>query len=61
MPILIARIDFQMGLITNVQKHPDANFLYVKEIDVGEPTKRTIVSSLVKYIPLENRKVLTMI
>lgn len=63
LPISIARIDIRVGLITNVQKHPDADSLYVEEIDVGEPAKRTVVSGLVKYIPLEemqNRKVLVV-
>jgi Putative tRNA binding domain len=27
--------------------------LYVESIDVGEPEPRTIVSGLVKYVPLE--------
>jgi len=63
LPVSIARIDIRVGLITNVQKHPDADSLYVEEIDVGEPAKRTVVSGLVKYIPLEemrNRKVLVV-
>ncbi|KAH9316289.1 hypothetical protein KI387_024916, partial [Taxus chinensis] len=59
-PVSIARIDIRVGLITKVQKHPDADSLYVEEIDVGEPSPRTVVSGLVKYIPLDemqNRKV----
>lgn len=59
-PVSIARIDIRVGLITKAQKHPDADSLYVEEIDVGEPSPRTVVSGLVKYIPLEqmqNRKV----
>eukprot|EP01018_Ginkgo_biloba_P028836 Gb_31125 [translate_table: standard] len=58
--VSIARIDIRVGLITKVQKHPDADSLYVEEIDVGEASTRTVVSGLVKYIPLEdmqNRKV----
>lgn len=58
--ITIARLDIRVGLITKVQKHPDADSLYVEEIDVGEATPRTVVSGLVKYIPIEemqNRKV----
>uniref|UniRef100_A0A0C9S8I2 methionine--tRNA ligase n=1 Tax=Wollemia nobilis TaxID=56998 RepID=A0A0C9S8I2_9CONI len=59
-PISIARIDIRVGLITKAQKHPDADSLYVEEIDIGEASPRTVVSGLVKYIPLEqmqNRKV----
>ncbi|KAF8014283.1 hypothetical protein BT93_H0195 [Corymbia citriodora subsp. variegata] len=58
--ISITRLDIRVGLITKVQKHPDADSLYVEEIDVGEGQNRTVVSGLVKYIPLEemqNRKV----
>ena len=45
-------------MITKVQKHPDADSLYVEEIDVGEPTPRTVVSGLVKYISLEAMQVM---
>ncbi|KAL9240102.1 hypothetical protein vseg_014360 [Gypsophila vaccaria] len=58
--VTIARLDIRVGLITKVQKHPDADSLYVEEIDVGEAAPRTVVSGLVNYIPLEkmqNRKV----
>ncbi|CAN4107138.1 unnamed protein product [Withania somnifera] len=58
--ISISRLDIRVGLITKAQKHPDADSLYVEEIDVGEALPRTVVSGLVKYIPLEemqNRKV----
>ncbi|CAA6653607.1 unnamed protein product [Spirodela intermedia] len=58
--ISISRLDIRVGLITKVQKHPDADSLYVEEIDVGESSPRTVVSGLVKYIPIDemqNRKV----
>ncbi|KAK9088058.1 hypothetical protein Syun_030452 [Stephania yunnanensis] len=58
--VTITRLDIRVGLIKKVQKHPDADSLYVEEIDVGEESTRTVVSGLVKYIPLEemqNRKV----
>ncbi|KAI4369246.1 hypothetical protein MLD38_017711 [Melastoma candidum] len=58
--ISIARLDIRVGLITKAQKHPHADSLYMEEIDVGEGQNRTVVSGLVKYIPLEemqNRKV----
>ncbi|KAF3456613.1 hypothetical protein FNV43_RR01267 [Rhamnella rubrinervis] len=61
--ITISRLDIRVGLITKAQKHPDADSLYVEEIDVGEGQPRTVVSGLVKYIPLEemqNRKVLVL-
>ena len=37
-------------------KHPDADGLYVEQIDVGEETPRTVVSGLVNYIPIENMR-----
>ncbi|EPS58894.1 hypothetical protein M569_15918, partial [Genlisea aurea] len=58
--ISFSRLDIRVGLIKKVQKHPDADSLYVEEIDVGESVPRIVVSGLVKYIPLEemqNRKV----
>ncbi|XXG87144.1 hypothetical protein AAC387_Pa11g1905 [Persea americana] len=58
--VSVSRLDIRVGLIKKVQKHPDADSLYVEEIDVGEELPRTVVSGLVKYIPLEemqNRKV----
>lgn len=55
--ISIARLDIRVGKITKVQKHPDADALYVEEIDVGEVQPRTVVSGLVKHIPLEEMQV----
>ncbi|GKV28681.1 hypothetical protein SLEP1_g37700 [Rubroshorea leprosula] len=51
--ISITRLDIRVGKILKAQKHPDADSLYVEEIDVGEAQPRTVVSGLVKYIPLE--------
>ncbi|XP_071695811.1 probable methionine--tRNA ligase [Rutidosis leptorrhynchoides] len=58
--LTISRLDIRVGVITQVQKHPDADSLYVEKIDVGEDQPRTVVSGLVKFIRLEdlqNRKV----
>ncbi|RHN64384.1 putative methionine--tRNA ligase [Medicago truncatula] len=58
--ITITRLDIRVGLIKKAEKHPDADSLYIEEIDVGEEQTRTVVSGLVKYIPvdqLQNRKV----
>ncbi|CAM6087122.1 unnamed protein product [Calypogeia fissa] len=52
-PIDVTRLDIRVGLITKVQKHPDADSLYVEEIDVGESAPRTVVSGLVKFIPID--------
>ena len=32
-------------------RHPDADSLYVEEVDVGEDRPRTVISGLVKFIP----------
>ncbi|XP_071695810.1 methionine--tRNA ligase, cytoplasmic-like [Rutidosis leptorrhynchoides] len=58
--LTISRLDIRVGVIAEVQKHPDADSLYVEKIDVGEEQPRTVVSGLAKFIPLEemqNRKV----
>ncbi|KAK7056813.1 G4 quadruplex nucleic acid binding protein [Paramarasmius palmivorus] len=47
-------IDLRVGHILDVKKHPDADGLYVEQIDLGEETgPRTVVSGLVNYIPIE--------
>ncbi|PRD30572.1 UNVERIFIED_CONTAM: Aminoacyl tRNA synthase complex-interacting multifunctional protein 1 [Trichonephila clavipes] len=49
----VSRLDLRIGHILNAKKHPDAESLYVEEIDVGEDKPRTVVSGLVKFVPLE--------
>ncbi|KAH8922192.1 nucleic acid-binding protein [Atractiella rhizophila] len=47
-------IDLRIGKIVEVKRHPDADSLYVEQIDFGEPEgPRTVVSGLVKYVPIE--------
>lgn len=53
LPIDVSRLDFRVGRIVEVSKHPDADSLYVERIDCGEPNPRTVVSGLVKHIPIE--------
>mmetsp|Transcript_47553 Transcript_47553/g.40166 ORF Transcript_47553/g.40166 Transcript_47553/m.40166 type:complete len:845 (+) Transcript_47553:1-2535(+) len=49
----ILRLDLRVGKIVSAEQHPDADSLYVEQIDVGDPEgPRTIVSGLAKYIPL---------
>lgn len=47
-----ARVSFKVGHILKCEMHPDADSLYVSSVDVGEASPRTVVSGLVKYIPL---------
>ncbi|CAB4428840.1 unnamed protein product [Rhizophagus irregularis] len=46
-------LDLRVGHIVKVDKHPDADSLYVEQIDVGEAEPRTVVSGLVNHIPLD--------
>lgn len=49
-----SRLDIRVGKIISVEKHPDADSLYLEKIDVGEPEPRTVVSGLVAYVPQED-------
>lgn len=49
----VSRLNMRIGRIVAVKKHPDADSLYVEEVDVGESKHRTIVSGLVKHVPIE--------
>lgn len=53
LPIDVSRLDFRVGKIVEVAKHPDADSLYVEQIECGESKPRTVVSGLVKHIPIE--------
>ncbi|KAJ2523108.1 G4 quadruplex nucleic acid binding protein [Coemansia sp. RSA 1939] len=46
-------IDLRVGHIIKAEKHPDADALYVEDIEVGEPEPRRVVSGLVRFIPIE--------
>ncbi|KAF6371362.1 aminoacyl tRNA synthetase complex interacting multifunctional protein 1 [Rhinolophus ferrumequinum] len=52
-PIDVSRLDLRIGRIITARKHPDADSLYVEEVDVGEVAPRTVVSGLVNHVPLE--------
>lgn len=45
-PVDISRLDLRVGRILSARKHPDADALYVEEVDVGEDKPRTVVSTL---------------
>ena len=62
-PMDVGRLDMRVGKIVEVSLHPDAESLYLEKIDCGEPNVRTVVSGLVKHIPLnemENRMVIVL-
>lgn len=50
-PLPTGDLDIRVGKILSVEKHPDADSLYVESIDVGEEEPRTIVSGLVAFVP----------
>lgn len=52
-PIDVGRLDMRVGRIVEVGRHPDADSLYLEKIDCGEAAPRTVVSGLVKFIPIE--------
>ncbi|KAI8116006.1 hypothetical protein FF38_06958 [Lucilia cuprina] len=63
LPIDVRRLDLRVGKIVEVGRHPDADSLYLEKIDCGEAQPRTVVSGLVKFVPLEemqNRMVVVM-
>ncbi len=47
------KIDLRVGKINKVESHPEADHLYVLEIDLGEATPRTICSGLAHHIPAD--------
>uniref|UniRef100_A0A8C9DIN1 Aminoacyl tRNA synthetase complex interacting multifunctional protein 1 n=1 Tax=Prolemur simus TaxID=1328070 RepID=A0A8C9DIN1_PROSS len=62
-PVDASRLDLRIGCILSAKKHPDADSLYVEEVDVGEAAPRTVVSGLVNHVPLEemqNRMVILL-
>ena len=62
-PMDVGRLDMRVGKIVEVSLHPDAESLYLEKIDCGEPNLRTVVSGLVKHVPLNemaNRMVIVL-
>lgn len=50
-------IDLRVGKIVDIQKHPDADALYLEKVDFGEADgPRTILSGLVHYVPIEEMR-----
>uniref|UniRef100_A0A0D6R6T1 tRNA-binding domain-containing protein n=1 Tax=Araucaria cunninghamii TaxID=56994 RepID=A0A0D6R6T1_ARACU len=49
----VEALDMRVGRILKAWRHPDADSLYVEEVDVGEADPRTICSGLVNYIAQE--------
>ena len=49
----IDALDIRVGTIVSVGKHPNADALYLEEIDLGEGKPRQVISGLVRFVPLE--------
>ena len=52
-PLDVSRLDLRVGRIIEAKRHPDADSLYVEQIECGEEKPRTVVSGLVRFVPLE--------
>lgn len=53
LPVDIGRLDLRIAKVEDVQRHPDADTLYVLKINCGEDKPRTVCSGLVKHVPIE--------
>ncbi|KAG0326209.1 hypothetical protein BGZ99_009916 [Dissophora globulifera] len=65
----IDKLDIRVGIVRSVARHPDAESLYIEQVDVGDKEgdvhkeSRTIVSGLVRHVPqeyLEGRAVIVV-
>lgn len=52
----VRKLDFRIGKIVEINKHPDADSLYVEKIDCGEGNPRTVVSGLVNHVPIDEMR-----
>lgn len=52
----VRKLDFRIGKIVEINKHPDADSLYVEKIDCGEANPRTVVSGLVNHVPIDEMR-----
>ncbi|CAN6227587.1 unnamed protein product [Urochloa humidicola] len=50
---LAGLLDIRVGKVVKAWRHPEADTLYVEEVDVGEAEPRTICSGLVNFLPIE--------
>lgn len=61
LPVDIGRLDLRIGKVEDVQRHPDADTLYVLKINCGEDKPRTVCSGLVKHIPIDDLRDRTVV
>jgi aminoacyl tRNA synthase complex-interacting multifunctional protein 1 len=48
-----SKLDIRVGVISKASMHPDADSLYIEDIDIGEDVPRQIVSGLRAYYDLD--------
>jgi aminoacyl tRNA synthase complex-interacting multifunctional protein 1 len=53
---VIGRVDLRVGKIVEIEKHPNADRLYIEKVDFGGTELRTVVSGLVEHVPIEDLK-----
>jgi methionine--tRNA ligase beta chain len=54
---LPSQVDLRVGKIVEIEKHPDADTLYLEKVDFGEEEgPRVVLSGLVKFVPMEEMK-----
>lgn len=51
---LFGRVDLRVGKIVEIEKHPNADRLYIEKVDFGEAELRTVVSGLVEHVPIDD-------
>ena len=48
---VVTRLDLRVGKVVSCEEHPNADALYVVKVEVGEPSVRTVVAGLAKFLP----------
>jgi tRNA-binding EMAP/Myf-like protein len=62
-PVAPDALRIVVGTIATVKRHPDAEALYVEEIDCDEEAPRQVISGLVKWVPeaeMQGRRVVVL-
>ncbi|KAJ8956505.1 hypothetical protein NQ318_019223 [Aromia moschata] len=56
LPVDVGRLDLRIGKVESVERHPDADTLYLLKINCGEEKPRTVCSGLVKHVTIDELK-----
>ena len=52
----VSILDIRVGKIVEVEPHPEADGLYLEQIDLGEGKPRQVISGLRKFVEIEDMK-----